>query len=117
MSGRLVHCRLLIKSFQVRFLTLPSGTSLMENYSMVCTDWMFFSVYLEFIYYFTYFSPSPYPSVVCFFPVGRSLLIQHFQHVLWVLSTPTTPTRPVENFVLTTKGKKHTTDGWDDAEK
>ena len=34
---------------------------------------------LEFIYYFTYFSPSSHPAVVCFFPVGPSLLIQHFQ--------------------------------------
>ena len=40
---------------------------------------------LELIYYFTYFSPSSHPALVCFFPVGLSLLIQHFQQVLWVL--------------------------------
>ena len=39
---------------------------------------------LELIYYFTYFSPSSHPTLVCFFPVGLSLLIQHFQQVLWV---------------------------------
>ena len=39
----------------------------------------------ELIYYFTYFSPSSHPTLVCFFPVGLSLLIQHFQQVLWVL--------------------------------
>ena len=43
--------------------------------------------------------------VVCFFPVGLSLLIQHFQEALWVLKAEetSTPTRPVEN-VLTPKG-------------
>ena len=33
---------------------------------------------LELIYYFTYFSPSSHLTLVCFFPVGLSLLIQHF---------------------------------------
>ena len=28
--------------------------------------------------------PSSHPTVVCFFPVGLSLLIRRFQHVLWV---------------------------------
>jgi hypothetical protein len=37
---------------------------------------------LELMYYFTYLS---HPTVVCFFPVGLSLLIRHFQQVLWVL--------------------------------
>ena len=37
------------------------------------------------IYYFTYFSPSSHLTLVCFFPVSLSLLIQHFQQVLWVL--------------------------------
>ena len=39
----------------------------------------------ELIYYFTYFSSSSYSTLVCFFPVGLLLLIQHFQQVLWVL--------------------------------
>ena len=39
----------------------------------------------ELIYYFTYFLPSSQPTLVCFFPVGLSLLIQHFQQTLWVL--------------------------------
>ena len=30
---------------------------------------------LELIYYFTYLSPSSHPTLVCFFPVGLSLLI------------------------------------------
>ena len=34
---------------------------------------------LELIYYFTYFSPSSHSALVCFFPVGLSFLIQHFQ--------------------------------------
>ena len=40
---------------------------------------------LGLIYYFTYFSPSSHPTLVCFFPVGLSSLIQHFQQILWVL--------------------------------
>jgi hypothetical protein len=40
---------------------------------------------LELIYYFTYFSMSSHPIVVCFLPVGLSSLIRHFQEVLWVL--------------------------------
>ena len=36
-------------------------------------------------YYFTYFPPSSHPIVVCFFSVGLSSLIWHFQQVLWVL--------------------------------
>ena len=39
---------------------------------------------LELIYYFTYFSSLSHQTLVCFFPVGLSLLIQHFQLVLWV---------------------------------
>ena len=35
---------------------------------------------MELIYYIAYFSPSSDPTLVCFFPVGLSLLIQHFQH-------------------------------------
>jgi hypothetical protein len=41
--------------------------------------------YLKLIYYFTYFSPLSHPTLVCLFSVGLSLLIQHFQQVLWVL--------------------------------
>ena len=73
---------------------------------------------LELIYYFAYFSSLSHPRVVCFFPVGLLLLIQHFQQVLWVLKfrlspvnfpsleteVTSTPTRPVEYVVLTTKG-------------
>ena len=40
---------------------------------------------LELIYYFTYVSTVVHPTIVCFFPVGLSSLIQHFQLVLWVL--------------------------------
>ena len=40
---------------------------------------------LELMYYFTYFSPSFHPTFIFFIPVGLSLLIQHFQRVLWVL--------------------------------
>jgi hypothetical protein len=63
---------------------------------------------LELISYFTYFSPSSHSTIVCFYPVGFSSLIRHFQQVLWVLkfllspSLAPRPTRPVEN-VLTTK--------------
>ena len=40
---------------------------------------------VQFIYYFTYF-PTIFPSNICyFFPVGLSLLIQHFQQTLLVL--------------------------------
>ena len=40
----------------------------------------------ELIYCFTYFSLSSHLTLVCFFPVGLSLLIKHFQQVLWVLN-------------------------------
>ena len=69
---------------------------------------------LELIYYFTYFSPSSHPTLVCFFPVGLSLLIQHFQQVLFSdlnsncpsqeTEETSTPIRPVENVILTMKG-------------
>ena len=49
---------------------------------------------LELIYYFTYFSPSSDPTVVCLFPVG----------LLSLIHLTSTPTRPVENVVLTMKG-------------
>ena len=62
---------------------------------------------VELIYYFTYFSPSSHLTLVCFFPVGLSLLIQHFQQVLKFRLSPNQETeetsRPVEN-VLKTKG-------------
>ena len=65
---------------------------------------------LELIYYFTYFSPLSHLTLVRFFPVGLSLLIQHFEQ---------TPTRPVENVVLTMKGlqERNTTVRWDDGGK
>ena len=37
------------------------------------------------IYFLPIFPPSFHPIFVCFFPVGLSLLIHHFQHVLWML--------------------------------
>ena len=43
---------------------------------------------LELIYYFTYFSPSSHLTLVCFLPMGLSLLIQHFQQVLKFLLSP-----------------------------
>ena len=65
---------------------------------------------LELIYYFTYFSPSSHLTLVCFFPVGLSLLINLQQVLKFLLSTVNCPnqeteetSRPVEN-VLTTKG-------------
>ena len=61
---------------------------------------------LELIY--LYFPPSSHPIYVCFCPVGLSLVLQHYQEVLWVLksllSPRTTPTRPVDNVVIATKG-------------
>ena len=45
---------------------------------------------LELIYSFTYFSPSSHPTLVCFFPVGLSLLIQQ------ETEETSTPPRPVE---------------------
>ena len=40
--------------------------------------------YLKFII-LPIFPPSSHPRVVCFFPVGLSLLIRHFQQVLRML--------------------------------
>ena len=48
---------------------------------------------LELIYCFTYFSPPSLPTLVCYFPVG-----------LQEKEETSTPTRTVENVVLTTKG-------------
>ena len=45
----------------------------------------YYIVQLELIYYSTYFSPSSHPTLVCFFTIGLSLLIHHFQQVLRVL--------------------------------
>ena len=66
---------------------------------------------LELIYCFTYFSPSSHSIVVCFFPVGLSLLIQHFQQILWALKfllydrrNFNTHKTCLKNVVLTTKG-------------
>ena len=73
-------------------------------------------VYVKFTYlylinllFYLYFPPLSHPTFVCFFPVGLSLLTQETE-------VTSTPTRPVENIVLTTKrptGKKHTNVGWD----
>ena len=61
--------------------------------------------------FYLYFPPSLYPTFVCFFPVGLSLSLQHFQQVLWVLKLFLSPglggvtlTRAVENVVITMKG-------------
>jgi len=77
----------------------------------LCTDEKI-SVIINLLFYL-YFPPSFHLTVACFCPVGLSLLIQHFQQVLWVMKLllspgfrsrlTSTPTRPVENVVLTTK--------------
>ena len=45
---------------------------------------------LELIFYFTYFS-TVVPSIVCFFSVGLSSLLWHFQQVLWVVKLLLSP--------------------------
>ena len=77
---------------------------------------------LELINYFTYFSPSSHPTLVCFFPVGLLLLIQHFQQVLWVLKFLLSPGthKTCWKCCINNKrptGKKHTSVGWEDGEK
>ena len=66
---------------------LPAPSKARNNGNNTVT-YMFFVLFqsvvispqgLELIYYFTYFS-----TVVCFFPVGLSSLIRHFQQVLFV---------------------------------
>ena len=61
--------------------------------------------YIELIIILPIFPQLSHLPVVCFFPVGLSSLIRHFEQVLWVLKfhSPT--------------GKKHTTVGWDDGGK
>ena len=54
-----------------------------------------------------YFPPSFHLTVDCFCPVGLSGLLQHFQQVncpSQETEVTSTPTRPVENVVITTKG-------------
>ena len=74
----------------------------------------------ELSYYFTYLS-IVLPTNISVFLVGLSLLIQHFQQILWVflLEETSTPTRPVENVVLTTKGlqERNINVEWDEMEK
>jgi hypothetical protein len=41
--------------------------------------------------FYLHFPSASDPTFVCFFPVGLSLLIQHFQGVLWVLKLPLSP--------------------------
>ena len=71
--------------------------------TVLCADGKIL-VRINLLFYF-HFPLSFHITVVCFCPLGLSLLIQHFQQVLWVLKTEvtSTPTRPVEN-VLTMKG-------------
>ena len=77
---------------------------------------------LELIIILPIFPPLSHPTFVCFFPVGLSSLIRHFQRVLWVLKflgtsqeteETSTPTRPVQNVTLMTKGlQERNTQRW-----
>ena len=62
------------------------------KYHDSCTDGKI-SVRINLLFYL-YFPPSSHPTSVCFFPVGPSQETE----------VTSTPTRPVENVVLTTKG-------------
>ena len=59
------------------------------------------------------FPPSSHLRVVCFFPIGFTLLIQHFQQVLWVLKLLLSPEKSGER----PTGQKHTTVRWNDGGK
>ena len=63
-----------------------SGQSLRINtfkYHVLCTNGKI-SISINLLFYL-YFPPSFHLTVLCFCPVDLSLLIQHFQQVLWVL--------------------------------
>ena len=73
--------------------------------------------------FYLFFTPSSHLTLVCFFPIGLSLLIQHFQQVLKFLLSPGLDRR---NFKTRWKccinnerptGKKKTCVRWDDGEK
>ena len=59
------------------------------KYHVSCTDGNI-SVRINLLFYL-YFPPSSHPTFVCFFPVGLSSLIQHYQQVLWVLKLLLSP--------------------------
>ena len=74
--------------------------------------------------FYLYFPPSFHLTVVCFCPVGLSLLIQHFQQVLRVLKLLLSPGLGSFNTHKTCRkccinnerptGQKHTTVRWND---
>ena len=53
-----------------------------SKYHVSCTHGKI-SVRISLLFYL-YFPPSSHPTVVCFFPVDLSSLIEHFQQILWV---------------------------------
>jgi hypothetical protein len=69
------------------FITLMFTSSF--KYHVLYTDGKF-SVRINLLFYLN-FPPSFHLTVVCFCPVGRSLLLQHFQQVLWVLKLLLSP--------------------------
>ena len=77
-------------------------------------------VIIDLIYYFTYFS-TVFPSNSCVFLSCRPFVVNTFlTGLVGETEETSTPTRPVENVVLTNEmptGKKHTTVGWDDGGK
>ena len=74
-----------LKQAENRILSAEDFNSIADNNKVVC--FIIFIILVLFFYYFTYFSPSSHPTLVCFFPAVLSLLIQHFQQVLWVLKS------------------------------
>ena len=58
-----------------------------NNITLILSNIMFHApmgkFQLELIYYLSIFHRRPIQKL-CFFPVGLSLLIQHFQRVLWM---------------------------------
>ena len=76
-------------------LFLPALCKIYRNYynnfkyHVSCTDGKI-SVRINLLFYI-YFPPSSHLTFVCFYPVGFSLLIQHFQQVLWVLKLLLSP--------------------------
>ena len=73
---------------------------------------------LELIYYFTYFS-TVVPSNICVF-LSCGPFVVNTQGPSQETEEISTPTRPVENVVLTTKGLQERNTqvvGWDDGEK
>ena len=73
------------RQFQVYF-HIKNSETLKTCQSSIFLNIMFHapmgSFQLQLIYYSTYFSLWSLLTFVCFFPVGLSLLIQYFQHVI-----------------------------------